>query len=267
MLADVVCILWLLMSVVLGWKRTSKLELPSLLLMASSYVLARIISPFLAEMVDGIAKKGVLAGAAFATILLWPVFYLLLDAIWKSIRPRGQSAEIRIRIDVDGNPIVNHAGMLSRNVGGAVLGLLRGTILYSGILYLLLIIVHSTMYKNGHGTVIVHPKSVSLRWIRQIDPTLSRMDQVNRGLQWLYSIRSRAQLRQMAYRNAKIMALLNSPPLLDLSRNRKLLTSANAAHLGKRDSALLLWIKSYQKTVANDASVRALNRLTALMTR
>lgn len=265
MLADIVCILWLLMSAVLGWKRTSSLEFPSLLLTVLSYGLARLISPTLAEVVDGIAKKGVLTGAAIATLLLWPILYLVLHAVWKKIRPHGGSRSIRIRVDADGNPMVNQASLLSRNALGTLFGLMRGVVLYSGILYILLLIIPSSMYKDGRGTVIVHPKSISLKWIRRWDPTLRRMDQVNRGLQLLYGIKTRAKLRQKAYRTPQIAALLNSPDLITLSRNHKLLTRAVAPNQGLRDSTLLLWLKSYQKAVFYDSSALALKKLVRSM--
>ncbi len=265
MLADIVCGLWLIMSGILGWKRKAKMELPSLVILMLSYGGARFASLFLANTVDSIAKKGPLAGAAMATLVLWPVLYYTLQFVWKKIPKGGNEAGIRISLDANGNPVVNRGSLLTKGLLGALFGLSRGVILYAGTLYILLLIVPSTMYKDGRGTVIVHPNSITLKLVRQVDPTLKDMDSVTKGLQVLHHIRTRSRVRRKAYRNKKVRKLLKRPVIQNAYKNRKLLHRASHKRQGRRDSTLILWLRSYQEAVQDPKAVKALRRLTRLM--
>lgn len=267
MLADVVCGLWLLMTAILGWKRKAKMEFPTLIILALSYGGARFGSLFLSGPVDSFAKKGPLAGAAMATVLLWPVLYYALQFVWKKLPKGGNEAGIRITVDANGNPVVNRGSLLTKSFLGAVFGVGRGVILYTGTLYILLLIVPSTMYKDGRGTVIVHPKSVTLKLVRQVDPTLKNMDSVTKGLQTLHLIRTSSKVRRKAYRSQDVRKLLRQPTIKKLRRKRKLLHRANYKRQGRRDSTLILWLRSYQETVTDPKSVQALKKLNKLMSK
>ncbi len=267
MLADIVCALWLVMSLVLGWKRKFKLEAPTFVILTISYILARIASIYLAHIVDGVMKKGPLTGAAVATLLLWPVLYYTLQYVWKQLRsklPAGE-AGIRISVDADGNPLINRSSLLGKSIGGAIVGLGRGIILYAGVLYILLLIIPSTMYKDGRGTVIVHPKSVTLKLLRQLDPILLRMEQVTRGLQTIRGIQTRVKIRRKYRKSKQAQALYRSPEIKRIRKKRKLLRRANSKRQGRRDSTLLLWLKSYQHAVFDTKTATALHKLQTLM--
>ena len=232
-------------------------------IMALSYPLSRVGSVYLANVGDGFVKKGPLAGSAVVVIVLWPLLYFVLQSLWKKIRSKQAESEEGIRISVDefGNPVANRSGMFAKNLGGALFGLGRGAILYAGVLYLLLILVPSTMYKDGRGTVIVHPKSVTLRWLRNTDPVLVRMDQVTRGLQTIRGIQRHTRVRRNYRKSSIAQSLYRSPEVKKLRKNSKLLSRASSKTQGRRDSTLLLWLKSYQYAVFDTKTAKALHTL------
>jgi hypothetical protein len=264
MLADIVLIVWILMTAVLGWKRRAAIELRTVLFLSLSYILARFAGLLLAPIASQFVAPGPITASAIVALIIWPIIYGVFAYAWKNFLPKqSDEAGIRIKVDAEGNPQLNHFGLRIQKLLGFVIGLIRGLVFYAGFIFFLMILTPSYLYTpEGRRITVVRTDSISMYWLHQIDPTLRRLDQVTAGLQILHAIRTKKTHSQRANQNPEIRKLLQTPQIKKIQRETKLL--AHAITLGRRNSTLLLWIPQFQQLAADPSTASILQQITAL---
>lgn len=259
MLADVLTCIWVTMAAVLGWKRRAAYEMLSLVCLALAYVAARGSAIFLGPTLGVSAKIGPVGGQFLATASLWLIFYIVLLQVVKRL-PRKAEAGVRIEVDEDGNPVVR--GGVMPKIGGVLVGAVRGLVLFLGVVSLLVVLVPSFLYKDGRGTAMIQPKSMTMKTIKQWEPTLRAMEDVTKGLRSLQHLRANRKLRmQVIRKHPELKKLYDLPKIQKIRQDIKLLSRANKQRQGKRDSTLLLWLPSFQDAVRDAEVVDALGKM------
>ncbi|MCK6512343.1 CvpA family protein [Myxococcota bacterium] len=256
MLADVLTCLWVTMAAVLGWKRRAVYEVMSLVALVLAYIGARLLAGPLGPMVGGIAKIGPLGGQFLATAILWFALYVGLLFLIKRM-PREAEAGVRIEVDDEGNPVVR--GGVMPKIGGLLLGAVRGLILFLGVVSLLVALIPVFLYKDGRGTAMIQPASITMKLLKEHEPVLRAMEDTAKGLRALQHLRANATVRARVMRqHPELKALYDSPKLQRIRQETTLLTKANQRRQGRRDSTLLLWLSPYQEAVRDPEVVQAL---------
>lgn len=246
MLADVVCVIWVVLSGLLGAYLGIRAELYRLTLLVGSYAVARVVGVTLAE---SLAAKlyGVMGASLIVALVLWPVLYWTVRIVFEKIFAFRRHP-IRVNFSPDGEMIVGHSPFWKRLFGGLI-GAVRGGALFVGLLSLLIPLTPLLFSKAGKGTAILHPASKVLRWIRQQDPRLTQIEAVARGLRSMrYAQRSR-RMRRRAERSKEARQILRNRSVRSLFKRRALLNAAHSRKEGRKDAMLLLWRRDFQELV------------------
>lgn len=264
MVADIVLLIWLGMAAVYGWKRKMLIELNSLFMFLVSYAAARLVgmtfSASLApSMKMGDTTFGPLGTEALISFGLFLILSLLLSFLWKKFKPAGRQAGIRIEVDAQGQPIVKGAKL--KAFVGALLGMIRAALLYTAVLFWLMLLVPIVSFKDGKGLRVARPKAYTVQFMRQVDPTLQSIEWTTRGMRALRNLQRNRKARRKAYRNKQIKALLRSQPIKAIYKQRGLLAWADKPKHGRRDSTLLLWLPGFQQAVSDKQTAAQLKQL------
>ncbi len=256
MLADVLTCIWVTMAAILGWKRRAVYEVMSLVALVLAYVVARLAAEPLGATVGGIAKIGPLGGQFLAMAVLWFVLYVAFLFGIKRL-PREAEAGVRIEVDEEGNPVVR--GGVMPKIGGVLLGGVRGLILFLGVVSLLVALIPAFLYKDGRGTAMIQPASITMKMLKEHEPLLRAMEDVAKGLRSLQHLRANHKARARVMReHPSLKGLYDAPKIQRLRQDTTLLTKANQRRQGRRDSTLLLWLPQYQEAVRDAEVVRML---------
>lgn len=257
MLADVLFGIWIVMSGALGWKRLGRHEIPSLLVLSITLLLSRLVAFVLMNPLAKVISRGPLEVFWVLSLTLWLLFFFLGWRFWLSwSNQRGGSVHTRIDMDEFGQPIVRGRGL--QVVLGIVFGLVRGAVLYLGIVSCLAALVPNYMYRDGRGTAMIHAKSKSMQWMQMADPMLRRMGDVVQGLRSVRYIQRSTKAMRKVQRNASLKTLWNSRAIRTIRKDKRLLSRANQKRLGRRNPTLLLWIPSFHWAVTDAARAHAL---------
>lgn len=256
MLADVVCVIWIVMAGALGWKRRFRRELPSLVILLVTWFVSQFLAHGLMRAVSSALGFGPIDAMLFLSLGLWTLLYFVFWRLWLKFQSRPNTQQMRIELDEMGNPIVR-GGALQGPLGG-VIGLVRGVVLYIGVVSALAALVPSRFYKDGRGMAMVHPKSWSMKQIRSHDPNLKTFHDAARGLRSLQYLQRSGAARSKAFRHKELKAAWKTPAIRKLRKDGKLLNRANRKRQGRRDATLLLWLRSFQDAVAQPKTAKAL---------
>jgi len=258
MIADVVGVLCILMSVVLGIKQLGRVAFPSFLIVTVSYLCARVIGFFATQPLAG-ALKGQIGARVAVTAVSWLILYFLFDFLWRKQVSKKPEEGRRINFDADGNPIVG--SMWPRRINGAFWGLLRGIVSYGGIVTIMLSLTPIHFFKNGHGTVVYHPNSTVMKVIIHYDPDQKSMEEVGRGLRSLHYYRTHRKVRRKARKDKELKALFADKTVKEMLTYKKEQKYAAKTRHGKRQASLLLWMPRFQELCVNSHKRSLLNRI------
>ncbi len=256
MLADVIFILWIIMGGVFGWQRRAAIELYSFIILAVTFIFARLLAQFFMFPIASIFNSRPIDTRLISFLILWLFLHIAVWKLWNAWSIK-RKANIRIRYDADGNPIANPIPFWTKLLGFFI-GIFRSAFLYAGIISALYLLVPSRFYKNNRGTTLVHPNSISLRWIKQLDPDIRRLEEVTQGLRSLRSLKYNLHRRYRCFKRTSLRQIWKMPQIIHLRRNRKLLSRANHGRQGRRDASLLLWMPAMQETLADATTSNAL---------
>ena len=187
MLADIVAIVWLLMVGFVGLRRGWKRELFGLLILIASSVIARLLALVLYKKMTAVFALGPLGTQIALFLIFWLLVYATIMAILHFFR--SSESHISIPQNPDGSP--NLLLIRINRFFGFSLGMLRGAVLYIGIMGALVVLMPIATYKaqSGKGVAIVYPGSVSLKVVHLLDIDLRRFQAALTGLHVLHNLR------------------------------------------------------------------------------
>lgn len=256
MLADIICLLWVIMSTVFGMKRRVRMEFASLSVLLVSYFGARVMGIILTEPLAS-ALYGPFGARLIVTLLAWILLYFFS---WYIIRGFGfYKPRENIRVDIDASGEPTSISFATEKLLGGVIGFLRGFLLFAALIAILVPLIPLMWYSNGKGTAMVHPDSLVISWIRTVDPDLIGMDDSAKGLRSIRYFYRSPKLQAEYLKDPEIKRILRIPSIKYLRKRKRLLRKASSEEQGVRDATLLLWMKLFQETIVDKKRVRVLS--------
>jgi len=257
MLADIIFLLWVVGAGVLGWKRLFRVEVLALLSLLASYTAARLLAILLTGPLI-LSSLGPMGTRWLLSAVLWLGLAMALRPLVHRLRASENQHGIRVELDEAGEPVVRGAFLLKAS--GFFVGCLNGAALYLAITALLIPMIPLLLYKDGRGTVMIHPTSMSLRLLRDIDPDLRSLQKTAAGLRSLLAAGS-AKNEASVKSQPRLREILGLPVIQEARKNKKLLDRADSEKQGRRDPTLLLWLPSFQRLASDSSAVSALEEL------
>ena len=256
MLADVVSIIWVVMAGAMGYKRRARVELPSLILIALTLLISRFVGSLLGPSLAGIGGIGPYEASLYTSLVLWLALYWPLLKGWNKWNQWTPESGVRIELDELGNPVVKGAAL--QGIFGLLLGVVRGAILYVGVVSCIIALVPGRLYKDGRGTAVVHLDSKTMKWIKAYDPGFQKLLWTTRGLRSIQYLNTHWRARRSLVKTPAMKKIWQSEDIKALRKNRTLLNRAMRKRQGKKDPTLLLWLPAFQKAATSDATRKKL---------